>query len=36
MGKWEPVFWIIFTCGGFFAFLLLIDYIKDKTKRRGN
>jgi hypothetical protein len=34
MGKWEPVFWIVFVCGTFLALLLLIDFVKAKTKRR--
>jgi hypothetical protein len=34
MGRWEPVFWIIFVCGVFLGFLLLIDFIKAKAKKR--
>jgi len=34
MGKWEPIFWIFVICGAFFAFLLLIDFLKGKMKKR--
>lgn len=34
MGRWEPIFWIIFICGAFFALLLIIDFLKTKAKRR--
>jgi hypothetical protein len=33
MEKWAPIFWIIGICGGFFAFLLIIDLIKSKAKK---
>ena len=33
LGKWVPVFWILGLCFGFFALLLLIDYLKTKKKK---
>ena len=32
MGKWEPIFWIVSICGGYFVLLLLIDFLKSKIK----
>jgi len=33
MEKWVPVFWILGLAIGFFAVLMLIDYIKTRGKR---
>lgn len=33
MEKWAPIFWIFVICGGFFALLLAIDYLKSLRKR---
>jgi hypothetical protein len=32
MEKWVPVFWIIGLFLGFFAVLMLLDYLKTKKK----
>ena len=34
MSKWEPIFWIFAISGGFFTFLLLIDFLKGKPTKR--
>ncbi len=34
MEKWIPIFWIFVSGIAIFVFLLLIDLIKGKTKKR--
>jgi len=33
MEKWLPIFWILGLCIGFFAVLMLTDYIKSRKKK---
>ncbi|HEY3305518.1 MAG TPA: hypothetical protein VGL70_18500 [Candidatus Binatia bacterium] len=33
MEKWMPVFWILGIAIGFLAVLMILDYVKTKTRR---
>jgi hypothetical protein len=34
MEKWVPIFWILGISIGFFAVLMLVDYLKSKRRPR--
>ena len=34
MDKWEPIFWIMGLCIGFFAVLMILDYVKTSGRKQ--